>query len=318
MNMSIRRTVRVRAFASVALATLAVGCVGSAPPPAEGKGGASGSAGNGGTGGGKGGASDGADGGAAGADGGAAGADGGAAGADGGSAGAGAPSAGGSSGHGGAAGTGGGAATLTNAVLFNVDSTGTNLNSVGNRAVGHGDWPTLYGQQNIPGNYGGAYLFLSTLTDPGKSDFLDPAPPLSFALATGTTILHFFATGDDMLGGTYGFGLNLWFNGAAASSPSISVFAAVPSSGGTFSPDGTTGCTGAFDLTCTAGANTLLWTIGTHTVTLSSFSISQVGGASASSGTCVDKTGGSNISPMVINTPDGICDTVGSFALTVQ
>jgi len=210
----------------------------------------------------------------------------------------------------------GGAATLTNGTLFRVDSTGTNLDTVSSTHVGHGVWSTLAGVQNIPGNYGG-HLFLSTASNPGPNDFLALSTPLASVLSPGANTFYFFANSDDPLGGNYGFGMNLWLDGAAASNPSISVFTAVPGDGGSFGADGTAGCTGGFDDACYPGASTLSWLGAASTVTLTSFSVGAVGGATASA-TCVDKVGGNNTAPTIVNMPDGICDTVGSFTLTVQ
>jgi len=119
-----------------------------------------------------------------------------------------------------------------------------------------------------------------------------------------------------MAGGTYGFGVNLWLDGAAPGSPRVSAFAA-NGDAGTFMADGTAGCTPDFNGRCTAGSNALSWLRGTHTVTLTSFSISQIGGATAGGTSCVDKVGYAN-STVIQNMPNGICDTVGNFTLTVQ
>jgi len=39
---------------------------------------------------------------------------------------------------------------------------------------------------------------------------------------------------------------------------------------------------------------------------------------SSASRSCVDKVDGNDTAPTIVNMPDGICDTVGSFTLTVQ
>lgn len=164
---------------------------------------------------------------------------------------------------------------LTNGTFFRVDSTGTNLNS----SAGHfsnGVWTTQPDAQNVPGNYV-AHLFIATTANPGESDFL-PEPWMP-TLATGVNTFYYFADSDDQIGGSYGFGLNLWLNAAPAASPGISALAVPP--GGAATADATTGCSPAFDGTCTASADSLSWSTGGTTVTLTSFFIDGVGGANA-------------------------------------
>ncbi len=206
-------------------------------------------------------------------------------------------------------------ATLTAATLFRVDSTGANLGTNGS-AVGHGVWSSLAGVQNIPGNYGG-HLFLSPVATPTSSDFLAISTPLTVPLHSGDNTLYFFANGDDMLGGTFGFGVNLWFAGAGASTPGISAFVAAPAEGGTFAADGTKACTAGYDDQCYPGAQTLSATQGGARVTLTALAVTAIGGASASSTTCVDRVGGNNTAPTVVDAPDGICDTTGTLTLTL-
>jgi hypothetical protein len=164
---------------------------------------------------------------------------------------------------------------LTNETFFRVDSTGTNLNSSAGH-VNNGVWTTLPDAQNVPGNYV-AHLFLATTANPGESDFLPE--PRTFTLAAGTNTFYYFADSDDQVGGSYGFGLNLWLNGATAGSPGISALAVPP--GGAPMADATAGCSPAFDGTCTTSADSLSWTNAGTTVTLTSFSIDGIGGANA-------------------------------------
>jgi hypothetical protein len=168
----------------------------------------------------------------------------------------------------------GSGATATNVTLFRTDATGTNLASSG----GHFDfgvWTTEIGAQNIPGNYV-AHLFIATTPNPGPNDFLAFTGQLSVTLATGNNKFYFFADSDDMHGGTYGFGLNIWFGGATAASPGLSGFAAAP--GSSLMVDSTTGCAPAYDGTCTVSPDRLA-TTSSPTVTLTSLTIIGVGGA---------------------------------------
>jgi hypothetical protein len=169
-----------------------------------------------------------------------------------------------------------GAAAATNVTLFRTDGTGLNL-AAGGGHFNHGVWSTQAGAQNIPGNYV-AHLFIATTPNPGPSDFVAPTGPLSLPVAAGDNQFYFFANADDTLGGAYGFGLNVWLGNAPAGSPILSAFAAVP--GGTFMADATTGCSPAYDGTCGVSAHTLATTTA-PTVTLTSFSIAGVGGATA-------------------------------------
>jgi hypothetical protein len=206
--------------------------------------------------------------------------------------------------------------SLTNATLFNADSTGTNLGTVNSGAtVGHGAYTTQPATQNVPGNYG-ANLFISTIPNPTSADFLSPANPLSIALSPGANTFYFWADGYDAAGGTGGFGLNLWIDGAAASNPGIAAFAStstIPSS--SFVADSTSGCTSDFNFACVPGAGTLSVSAGGDTISLTAFSIEGLGGATANPG-CQDKVGTDNNSPAIMNTPNGICDNFGTFTLT--
>jgi hypothetical protein len=168
----------------------------------------------------------------------------------------------------------GGTGTLTNATLFRTDSTGGNLAASGGH-FNRGVWTTQDGTQNVPGNYV-AHLFLSTKPNPRPNDFVTISASHSLALAPGHHKIYFFADSDDMAGGTYGFGLNLWIGAASAATPSLSGFVAVP--GGAVAVDGTSGCSPAYDGTCGATANTLR-TSGSPAVTLSAFTVSALGGA---------------------------------------
>jgi hypothetical protein len=172
--------------------------------------------------------------------------------------------------------SGAGSTTAANVVLFRSDATGTNLQSSAGR-VSYGVWTTQIGAQNIPGNYAG-HLFITTKPNPAPSDFVALTGTLSLTLATGDNKFYFFANGDDSRGGGYGFGLNVWFGNAAAGSPTLSAFGAVP--GSAFMVDGTTGCSPAYDGSCGVSANTLA-TTSNPTVTLTSFTVAGVGGAAA-------------------------------------
>jgi hypothetical protein len=170
-----------------------------------------------------------------------------------------------------------GAAAVTNVTFFRTDSTGLNL-AAGGGIFTRGVWSTQVGAQNIPGNYV-AHFFIATAPDPGPSDFVTLTSPLSLSLAAGANKFYYFADGDDQAGGNYGFGLNIWLGSAAAASPTLSGFTAVP--GGTVMVDGTTGCSPAYDGTCGVSAHSLATSTNSPTVTLTSFIVAGVGGAVA-------------------------------------
>ena len=169
-----------------------------------------------------------------------------------------------------------GAASATNLTLFRTDATGLNLGASGGH-VTRGVWTTQAGAQNVPGNYV-VHLFIATSPNPGPDDFVALASPLSLTLAAGDNRFYFFADSDDKGGGDYGFGLNVWLGDAAAASPTLSGFTAVP--GDTVMVDGTTGCSPAYDGSCAVSAHTLATTT-SPTVNLTSFVVVGVGGGTA-------------------------------------
>ncbi len=207
----------------------------------------------------------------------------------------------------------GGSVPFTNATMFRVDSEGTNLQSSGGH-ITRGVWNTKTGVQNVPGNYV-VRLFLATTPDPDPTTLLPLAEPLATALVPGDNVFYLFADRDDVAGGNFGFGLNLWLDDATAATPSISAFVSTTTSSA-FTANSTTGCTPGFDALCAPPSNTLTAQAG-RTVTLTAFSITGVGGGPAS-GSCVDKVGADNTGPVVTNMPNSICDTVGTFTLTVH
>lgn len=208
----------------------------------------------------------------------------------------------------------GGTVPFTNAMLFRVDSNGTNLAS-GAGVVARGVWSTVTGVQNIPGNFI-VRFFLASTSDSTADQLFPLAGALSAPLALGANTFHLFADGDDMAGGTFGFGLNLWLDGAPTGSPSISAFLGTEGAGTAFAANTSADCTAGFDAHCIPAAGTLSATAAGHTVRMTAFSITTVGGAPA--GACVDKVGADNTMPVVTNMPSGICDTVGTFTLTVE
>ncbi|HEX3695153.1 MAG TPA: hypothetical protein VH374_07160 [Polyangia bacterium] len=165
------------------------------------------------------------------------------------------------------------ATTAVNVTLFRVDNTGLNLGASDNHYKS-GVWSTSAGAQNIPGNYV-AHLFIATTPTPGPDDFQALTDPLTLNLSEGDHTLYFFADGDDMNGGTYGFGINVWVIGDVPSGPSLSGFEAVP--GGALAADATMGCSPAYDGTCGNSAHTLVVGV----VGLTSFTVAGVGGAAA-------------------------------------
>lgn len=204
------------------------------------------------------------------------------------------------------------AINLTNGTLFRADETGTNQNTTnGGTTVSRGGWTTVLGQQNIAGNYG-AQLFLATTADPAAGDFFAPATSVSAGLQEGANTFYFWADGDDTQGGDKGFGLNLWFDGAAASQVAISAFAPTP--GASFAANGSTGCTAAYSLACIAGSGTLSFVVGASTVTLTDFRIQGLGGGQGGE----DRVYHDNVNGF---TPpahsNGVNDTYGYFVLNV-
>ncbi len=201
---------------------------------------------------------------------------------------------------------------LSDGTLFRGDASGANQGTT--NVVNSGAWTSVLDQQNIPGNYI-AELFFATTPTPAPSDFITPTNALSLHLNQGANTVYFWADGDDTRGGTAGFGMNLYLDGAATAAPSISVFAPV-GVGQAFVADGA-GTTAGYDGQAVAGANRLSIVDAGQLVTLSAFEITGVGGASAGAGS-VDLVNSTNTSPF---TPpphsDGITDTFGHFTLTV-
>jgi hypothetical protein len=194
--------------------------------------------------------------------------------------------------------------SLTNATLYDVDATGTNLNSTS--VVNRGGWTTVLDQQNVPGNYA-AELFLAATPNPTPAEFLTPQTATSIALHAGANTIYFWGDSDDTAGGAFGFGLNLFVDGAGATSPSISALA-VPGAGPAATSNNTTGCTAGYTLQCTPGAGTL--TAGM--VTLTDFQVFARGGGTGGE----DRVSSTNTMPFTPPTgSDGINDTYGSFTL---
>ena len=203
---------------------------------------------------------------------------------------------------------------LSNATLFRGDATGNNLN--GGSTVFYGAWTTVRDQQNIPGNYG-SQLFLAQTPNPTPANFLSPSAAVSIPLSPGANTLYFWGSGDDTRGGSATFGINLFFNGAGAVSPSLSAYT-MPGAGQTVNANSSPHTAG-YDFGYTSGAGTLSFTDGSQIITLSSFEITGVGGAAAGPGN-VDLVNGVG-NPTTPFTPpaqpDGIADTYGRFVLTV-
>jgi len=205
--------------------------------------------------------------------------------------------------------TGAAAQTLTNAAFFDADATGTNTS--GNGQITRGAWSTVLDQQNVPGNFG-AEFFLATVANPTPTQFLSPSAALSAGLSQGVNTFYFFADSDDTAGGTAGFGLNLFLDGAGQLAPSISAFV-VP---GQTAVTDSAGCTAGFAFTCAQGAGTFSFTSGATTVTLTDFQVTARGGPGGTS--TVDLVNSSNTEPFAPPPhPDGITDTYGSFTLEV-
>ena len=142
---------------------------------------------------------------------------------------------------------------------------------------------------------------------PCPTDFLTPQTSTSISLKAGANRIYFWADSDDTLGGAYGFGLNLFLNGAAATSPSISALA-VPGAGTAAVADTSTGCTAGYDFACTPASGTLA----SGTITLTDFQVFARGGGTGGE----DLVNSTNTAPfMGLPHPDGINDTYGVFTL---
>jgi len=200
--------------------------------------------------------------------------------------------------------------SLSNGTLFRTDAGGTNQNTSGS-TVARGAWGTVLGQQNIPGNYG-AQLFLATTATPSASDFFAPASSFSAGLQEGANTFYFWGDGDDLAGGTAAFGLNLWFDGAAASAVAISALAPTP--GTTFSANSSSGCTAAYNFTCVAGSGALSFVVGDATITLTDFRILGVGNGSGGEDRVYHDNVNGYAPPAHGN---GVNDTYGYFVLNV-
>jgi|GEM_PF-6367282 len=204
------------------------------------------------------------------------------------------------------------AISLTNGALFRADETGTNLNTTnGGTTVARGGWSTVLNQQNVSGNYG-AQLFLADTANPGGGDFFAPASSFSAGLQEGANTVYFWADGDDTVGGDDGFGLNLWFDGAAASAVAISAFAPTPGAG--FSANGSTTCTAAYNFACIAGSGALSFVVGASTVTLTDFRVLGLGGGTGGEDRVYHDNANGFTPPAHGN---GVNDTYGYFVLTV-
>jgi len=202
-----------------------------------------------------------------------------------------------------------GSPILTNVTLFRTDATGANQGSNGpGGRVNHGEWTSVLDQQNVPGNYA-AEFFLSTGPAPTPDDFLSPSAKLSVPLNLGENHFYFFGDGDDPAGGAAAFGINFYFNSAASSDPSISAFQKI---GDQPLESNGSDLTGGFDCKTAPGANSLSWTSGEYTITLTSFQVTP------SDQSSVDFVFSTNTAPFKHPThPDGIPDTYGKFTLTV-
>ncbi len=203
--------------------------------------------------------------------------------------------------------------SLSDATLFRTDSTGTNQGAT--TQINYGAWTTGLNIQNVPGNYG-AELFLTKSSTPGPNSFFTPASSFSVPLNPGTNTFYFYADGDDQRGGAFGFGLNLYLDGAAAGSPAISTYNAPGTSVGPGSPDASS-TTAGYDFSIVPGAGTVLTTSDGDFVTLTNYQITFVGGPNGDSPIDVVDGGGGSTPYTPPVAPDGITDTVGTFTLTV-
>lgn len=204
------------------------------------------------------------------------------------------------------------AVSVSNGALFRTDASGTNQNAT--TVVNRGGWTTQYQAQNTPGNYG-AQLFFSTSATPSSGDFFAPdaSGTFSFALAEGANTIYFWADGDDTAGGSDGFGLNLFFNGAAHDAPLLSALHLTP--GSAFQANGSSGCTASYTLQCIAGANSLSGLVGGSTVTLTDFTLFGLGGGSGGE----DRVYHDNVNGFTFPVHgNGVNDTYGSFTLQVR
>jgi len=200
---------------------------------------------------------------------------------------------------------------LSNVVLFNTNASGANQNTVGN-IISHGSFMTVLDQQNVPGNYG-AELFVTKVTNPTASDFLTPAASPSIPLSVGSNTFYFYGDNNDPLGGTNGFGINLYFNGAAGNSPSLSGYRL--NTAGTLLANSSS-TTASWDYKVIPGTGALSVISGGYQITLSDFVVTAIGGSGGNSS--VDLVNSTNVSPFTPPShPDGITDTYGQFTLTV-
>jgi hypothetical protein len=200
-------------------------------------------------------------------------------------------------------------ATLTGATLFRGDSTGTNQDT-GGTVADHGAWTTGLDVQNVPGNYA-AELFISRVANPTSADFLTPGQ-LSASLSAGANTFYFFANGDDLLGGSATFGLNLFINSASSTTPALSGYT-IPGTGQTLTADSSS-TTPNIALAITPGAGTLSTSTTGATVALTSFIVQGVSGQ----GSTVDLVDSTNTTPFTPPAhPDGVPDTYGTFTITV-
>jgi hypothetical protein len=201
---------------------------------------------------------------------------------------------------------------LTNGTLFRGDASGANQQA--SNVVNRGVWTSVLDQQNIPGNYM-AELFFATTPTPAPGDFFTPASALSQHLNPGDNTIYFWGDGDDLAGGTAGFGMNLYLDGASSVAPSISVFAPV-GVGQPFVANGATPTAG-YDGQAVTGANRLSIGDAGQLVTLTAYEVTGIGGATAGAGS-VDLVNSTNTAPFTPPPhPDGITDTYGHFTLTV-
>jgi hypothetical protein len=197
------------------------------------------------------------------------------------------------------------APTISNATLGRGDAAGQNLDSSGGRVLA-GGWTTLLGAQNVPGNL--MYnFFITQQMNPTSTDFVTPASSTSIVLNPGSNTFYWWADSDDQRGGSATFALNLFLDGAAPGTPSISGY----TTGGVGSSlnANSSANTVSFDGSEAPGAGTLSYSDGVDLVTLTDFEVLGVGnvGGPASSDLVSHFTAGA----------DGQTDTFGSFTLVV-
>jgi hypothetical protein len=207
-----------------------------------------------------------------------------------------------------------GGLALTGATLFDADASGNNLNGTGN-AVAHGAWTTVLDQQTSAGDYGGE-LFLTQVPNPTDSDFLSPSAALSIPLSPGTNTIYFYCDGNDPLGGSQAFGLNLFLDNAGPVSPGLSGYTPYPGTPGTLQADSSTNTAG-YNFQFAAGAGALTYTRGGQAITLSDFEVTAVGGPGGDSTVeLVSSTYSAPYTPPPSD-PNGDTDTYGQFTVTV-